>query len=1033
MKFNRLGLWSSASAAAIVILAASEARAQVGASNLTGRVTDASTNAPVADVVVTITSPNLQGEETAVTDANGLWRAQSLPVGDYTIRLDKESYKPFARTSIALRGDVTLRVDSQLLPESLKEEVVVVAQNPTVDVGSSNTGLSISGDFARRVPVTGPGNATGGAARSFEAVATATPQASSDTYGTSINGTTSPENNFQIDGLSRNNAGFGVNGARLSIEFVREVNVLTGGYMPEYGNGGGGGIISAITKTGTNEFHGGAWGYVTPGGLEGDRKRITQVGATITTQPSLNNIADVGGEIGGPIVKDKLWFYFGFDVAHSSYNLQRALNDQKSGELYDTRHDYDSTRDEEQFFGKLTWAPTTRNRISLSAYVLPMTTGGSDRVALADPNSSLQAVPAIGKSGINGTPNALFNRIETNTTSVQLDWETQSPSKKVLVKTTAGYMHQTDNTFANDGTEGGSGSGVAGLSGVVYRRNNPGLHGIADFEPVQPFECDAPGVTSATKCPLTTYNLGGPGAMQQRSFDRYTLRSILTLLGEAAGHHVFKAGVEGEVMTFSNTKSYGGSNLLRESTSGTSFSDYRNYAYLTAPDQRVLLNDLHNVSHSFQVGGFIQDSWAIFDKVTLNVGVRWDSQVLWGSDNAQALVLPYMISPRAGIVWDPGQSGHSKLYGNFAQYYQGASLDIADRAGSVEPLASANRSAKVCDPTDINQLKGACSDPANFNKARNPGTPDPRYVISGAGKTPVDSDLKPEYSNELVFGAEHDVFRNARIGTSLTHRWIGRVIEDVSRDQTNTYYVTNPGERSTSDFPKPTRFYTAWTVFFQKTFNQNWEAMVSYTLANLQGNFAGLFRPETGQLDPFINSDYDLRELTVNRSGPLPGDTRHQIKLFGSKTFDISEKHAFSIGGAFRGTSGGPTQYLGSQVLYGPEEVFILPRGSGNRLPWQYGIDTSFSYTMKVGESQSLSFSADIFNLLNFQAITNRDQEYTTSDVNPIIGGKTADLGTLRNAGTGALLQKKEVNPNFTNPTAYQTPRQIRFGIRGTF
>jgi len=102
MKFNRLGLWSSASAAAIVILAASEARAQVGGANLTGRVTDAATNAPVGDVVVTVTSPNLQGEETAVTDASGLWRVQNLPVGEYTIRLDKESYKPFARASLCV-------------------------------------------------------------------------------------------------------------------------------------------------------------------------------------------------------------------------------------------------------------------------------------------------------------------------------------------------------------------------------------------------------------------------------------------------------------------------------------------------------------------------------------------------------------------------------------------------------------------------------------------------------------------------------------------------------------------------------------------------------------------------------------------------------------------------------------------------------------------------------------------------------------------------------------------------------------------
>ncbi|MDB4945494.1 MAG: oar1 [Labilithrix sp.] len=1026
MKFNRLGLWSSASAAAIVILAASEARAQVGGANLTGRVTDASTNAPVADVVVTITSPNLQGEETAVTDANGLWRAQSLPVGDYTIRLDKESYKPFARTGIGLRADVTLRVDSQLLPESLKEEVVVVATNPTVDVGSSNTGLSISGDFARRVPLVRPGSATGGASRSYEAVAQATPQANADDYGTSINGTTSPENNFVIDGLSRGNAGFGVNGARLSVEFVREVNVLTGGYMPEYGAAGGG-IISATTKTGTNEFHGGAWIFASPGGLEGERKRISRTGQTITTQPSLASIGDIGGEVGGPIVKDKLWFYAGFDIAHTGYNLERALNNQQSGELYDTRRTFESTREEAQFFGKLTWAANSRNRISLSAYVLPTTSGGSNRVPI-DP---LLGVPAVGN--ISGTPNALFNQVKTNTTSVQVDWETQSPSKKVFLKTTAGWMHQIEDTLANDGTAAGTLQGLSGVSGVSYRRNQPGLHGIADFEPVAPWECDAAGTTSATKCPVTSYNGGGPGFLSSRSFDRFSLRSILTILGEAAGHHVVKVGAEVEGMSFISTKAYGGADLLRESLSGTSFSDFRNYSYLTAPDQRVLLNDIHNTTHSVMAGGFIQDSWAILDKVTLNVGLRYDAQILFGGDNERSLVLPNMLSPRAGVVWDPTQSGHAKIYGNFARYYQQAALDIAERAGSGEPQTVASRFATKCNVNDINQLKGACQDPANFRTIGDASTADKKYAVQGAGKTAIDSELKPQYSDELVFGGEYDIFRNARVGTSYTHRWIGRIIEDVSRDEANTYFITNPGERTTSDFPKPERTYDALTVFFQKTFNNNWEMMASYTLAYLRGNYAGLFRPETGQLDPFINSDYDLKSLTVNRNGPLPGDTRHQIKVFGSKTFDISEHNAILVGGAFRATSGGPTSYLGSHPIYGPDEVFVLERGAGNRLPWTYGLDTTLGYTVKMGESQSVTVSVDVFNLLNFQEIASRDERYTSSDVNPIAGSKsTSDLKNLRGID-GVLIQKKEINPNFSNPTSYQAPRQIRFGLRGTF
>jgi len=1023
MKFTRFGLWSSASVA-VVLLATSEARAQAGASTLTGRVTDASTNAPVGDVVVTVTSPNLQGEETAVTDANGLWRVGNLPPGEYTIRLDKETYKPFARTAIGVRADVTLRVDSQLLPEALKEEVVVVAQNPTVDVGSSNTGLNITNDFARRVPIVRPGSAAGGAVRSFEAAAQATPQAQADDFGTSINGTTSPENNYVIDGLSRNNAGFGVNGARLSIEFVREVNVLTGGYMPEYGAAGGG-IISAVTKTGSNEYHGGAWAFASPGGLEGQRRRIFRA-TTIQTQPSLDLITDFGGEVGGPIVKDKLWFYGGFIMARTSYNLDRSINNAQFGELQDTVRRYQASMDQAQVFGKLTYAANSRNRFSFTAYTLPTWSGGSNRVPI-DP---LLGVPAIGN--ITGTPSSLFNTVNSNTTSLQLDWDTEAPSRKVLLKTTVGWMHQFEDTGANDGTLAGETYGLAATNGVVWRRNNPGLHPITDFEPIAPWLCDAPGTASARLCPVTAYQSGGPGFLSSRIFDRFSARSVLTILGEAAGHHVVKIGVEAEGMIYNSTKAYGGSNLIRESTAGTSYTDFRNFSYLTSPDQRVLMNDLHNVVHSLMLGGFAQDSWAVLDKVTINAGVRYDAQLMWGGDHELTMVLPNMISPRAGVVWDPTQRGHSKVYGNFARYYQWAPLNIMERAGSSEPQTQANRSAAVCNPRDPEQLRGACQDPNNYRNIGGPESPDRKYGVIGAGKTPIDPDLKPQFSDEVVFGGELDVLKNGRIGLSYTRRWIGRVIEDVSRDEAQTYFITNPGDGATRDFPKPQRTYDAVTLFFQKVYGNNWEALASYTISYLRGNYAGLFRPETQQIDPFTNSDFDLKSLTINRNGPLPGDARHQFKLFGSRTFEITERSGITFGGAVRANSGQPTSYLGSHPIYGADEVFILERGAGNRLPWTYSMDTSIGYTVKLAEHQTLTASIDVFNLFNFQEIASRDERYTSSDVNPIPGGNRSDLSRLQTVD-GVPLQRGEVNPNFSQPTSYQAPRQFRIGLRGTF
>src|SRR5262249_28042038 len=74
-----------------------------------GRVGDASSKEPLADVVVTVTSPALQGEQTVVTDTSGLYRVPDLPPGVYTLRLDKEQYKPYAREGISLRADTTIR------------------------------------------------------------------------------------------------------------------------------------------------------------------------------------------------------------------------------------------------------------------------------------------------------------------------------------------------------------------------------------------------------------------------------------------------------------------------------------------------------------------------------------------------------------------------------------------------------------------------------------------------------------------------------------------------------------------------------------------------------------------------------------------------------------------------------------------------------------------------------------------------------------------------------------------------------------
>src|SRR5262249_61443718 len=123
-------------------------------------------------------------------------------------------------------------------------------------------GTNVTSDYVRNLAVSRP-SGRGGAARSFESLALVAPTAQTDTYGISLNGATSPENGYLIDGISVQNPGFGLLGSQVTSEFIEEVNVFTGGYLPEYGRSIGGGLC-AVTKSWTNAIHGSIfWGVNT--------------------------------------------------------------------------------------------------------------------------------------------------------------------------------------------------------------------------------------------------------------------------------------------------------------------------------------------------------------------------------------------------------------------------------------------------------------------------------------------------------------------------------------------------------------------------------------------------------------------------------------------------------------------------------------------------------------------------------------------------------------------------------------------------
>jgi outer membrane receptor protein involved in Fe transport len=1026
-------------AALLTVFQARPAFAQSGAAVLTGTVVDAADKKPAADVIVTVTSPAMQGEQVVVTDSAGFYRIPALPSGVYSLRLEKDGYRPYARDGINLRADSTIRVNADLLPTEFKaEEVVVVAKSPTVDVGSSSTGTNITADFMQRVPVSPPGG-KGSASRSFESVAEVTPGAKSDTYGVSISGASSPENGYVVDGLSVNNPGNGTIGTPLSSEFVKEVNVISGGYLPEYGRTTGG-VLNAVTKTGSNEFHGSAFSYFTPGALQGTIKATRQnVDSVVGTSP-LSYMGDIGFDIGGPIQKDKLWFYAGVDFSRSVYNVKRSFYRLSQPTSTATEiipgadESYDATSQTIQAIAKLTYAINQNNKLTATGIVSPTTTGGAGRFSI-DP---LTGAPETDAGGFAGTYNSLAHQLNSAAYDGSLKWSTEFDNKRVLVDTVAGWHHQEDNILPADGTHPGTG-GLSAVPSVIWNKDKAGdpagrYHGIEEFEPGLANSCAPFPGTSVSRCPVTSYSSGGPlNSLHIQKADRYTVGSTLTYLLQGLGHHVIKAGLSLEYTTTDHIKAHAGGTNINERADGRFLDDTEHFGVLVGPDNPSFLEPFHVKSKSIIAGGFVQDSWSVMDKITLNVGLRYDTQQMYGGNGQIGLSMPNEWSPRAGVIYDPTQEGHAKLFANYARYYENVPLGLADASLTGEPSVLATYDRNQCDP----RVPPYCQNgpgKVTGDPQKNPShSPSQKWASFGAGATPVDPSIKPTSSDEIVMGGEYELIKDARAGVSYTRRWLNHWIEDMSRDNLQTFFLGNPGYGIASDFPKAERNYDAVTLYFMKSFSDDWLTSASYTISSLRGNIGGLFKTSNGELDPNHNADFDLKAFTINQYGPLAGDHTHDIKLFGAKDWVFNPQNRLSTGLSLRGRSGEPINFYASDINYGQNINLLLPRGSGGRLPWNYNVDMNLGYRYSFDKDKSLSFSIDVFNLLNFQGIDAVNETYTAENAIGKQGGKLTDVTVFNSDGSTSPLLQKHKSANFLNPTSYQAPRIFRFGIRGTF
>jgi carboxypeptidase family protein/TonB-dependent receptor-like protein len=1070
--------------ALLLALMPAAALAQASTSVLTGNVVDTSTKQPVSDVVVTATSPALQGEQVVVTDSTGLYRVPQLPPGVYTLRFEKETYRPYTRSGIDVAADRTLRLNVEMLPETAgSETVTVVGTPPTIDIGSSATGTTINQDFVRNLAVARPGG-LGGANRSFDSLATTAPQANGDYYGVGINGATSPENLYLIDGISVNNPGFGTLGTPLTAEFMDEINVVSGGYMPEYGRTSGG-AISAVTKSGGNEFHGSLWGTFTPGSLTGAPGVIGGATPVVQGKREIGNFGDVGATIGGYIIKDKLWFFAGLQWSAQRYIYSRTFNVLVNG-AFEPIPDSTQRRNGDErswnYIGKLTYLISPDHRLSLTVIGTPTTGGGNGGLALR--NRSNNRTPFLPGYLTLGTYNSGATQSSFNALDIGGELNSSFMDKRLLLDVKLGVHIQRDSYLPGDGSTLDDLDNPSVLAGVPLVRSPAGV-------PTPVYQLDTSVPASVTRactqpgasCNVVRYFTGGPGGLiEQLNFDSYQARATLTYLVSALGHHVLKAGFDGQINKYFHDESYTGGVSYRDGTDlggpPGSVYDYRRFGTIVDTDTISDKPRVQTSTKSTIVGGFIQDSWSIMDKVTLNLGLRYDALMMEGQDGKTRIALKDQWSPRIGVVWDPTQQGRSKIFANYGRYYEYIPLDISDRA--LSSSQGVIQGVHDCNPLVVGRTGCDANTRLDGSNLINGVTqaPNRQWGVTGPPYASyVDPNLKSTANDEIVAGAEYELIPNARAGVTYTYRNLVRTVEDMSNNDGQTYFIGNPGEGIADSFPTAKRTYHAVTVNFSKTFSDLWLAQVSYTWSKLTGNYDGLFNPgslgsQTGapQLDPNINSTFDLRTLLLNQDGPLSGDITHAIKAYLAKEFVITPTFSTTLGGSFNANSGPPINALGAHPIYGAGQAFIIQRGSAGRLPWVTSFDVRVNLNYRLSKDSVVTASVEGFNVFNSQRPLSVDENYTAGTVTPILGATQGTVpaqyggicataaasscgqgnGSLPkphvdpNSATGAairvglpnrngVLSSQVANLTWGTPTNFQPVRQFRFSIRFTF
>jgi len=865
---------------------------------------------------VSISSPSYLGGSNQLTDDEGRYQFVALPPGEYVVHVEAPSFKPFESAPITVQLNATVRLDVTIVGSDKSDVITVEAKAPVIDVQKTQTGQTMSAEFLRDLPT----------ARDYQsAIALAPGMVGTD----HAQGGFDSSNQYYIDGVNTTDPVTNTFSANMNYDAIDSIEVITGAMDAEYGKAMGG-AFNIVTKSGGNQFHGDAFltyadqNFVIAPTLAGD-----------STDKYFNQSLSLN--LGGPIIKDKIWFYS--SIEGDRYVNALSIDPEVPRDLSRfplIPRDYHSI----YLFGKITAAPSSENRIAVQAQGDPTVINNTEQSPWTLPSGETEQ----DQGGYILTATHTFTPSSKSLLTTQVYFEKSVINyHSILWKQCKNYdeFGACTDDFSDTEYMGETvGHGFFGYSGNDF---SSGEFPYAE---------------------ITQRYRASVSSSFQQFFD---------LLGE----HKAKVGIEADLMKshdvwpgLENGYEYW---TAPQAPDGT--IDYNDIADYTPVQKYQYVSNLETKQTGTTLSAYVEDVWNPIKRLTLRPGVRLDIPAL-KNDVGDTVLKVTTISPRFGGAFDVTGDGKTAIHAYYGRFYDNGFLGVAS----------------------ILDKKSQASGQYSWDPHNNDWSTTPDYTTSSTFlQSP---DLRNPYMDQYNAGISHQIGDAWALDATLVYKYAHRFWEDDevnsiwNADGTDVIGYRNGVAEQMYRLRTPDDTYTRYTSFELKAnhqFTKDFEMLVSYTYSRAYGTNSG--DQATGVHDITQQYQYEI--------GLLDYDTPHAVKMSGSYDKDdvltIGRLHAgYSLGFNQDIESGSLYRPIVWNDYYGSYNNYESVSDGRYRLPMYADTDVRADLSFGVAGSDPDSeiatwgLGADIYNVFNDRTITSVNTEF-----GPAGDGTMGDFGAV--------------------------------------